>query len=313
MRHDKTDTTTGSLVLVVDDDHHNLFMLQRRLESHNYRVKTASSGRAAIDMAGEEPPDLILLDVSMPEMDGFEIKQQLNQSDEMMHIPVIFHSDRIQLEYKIQAFDLGAVDFIAKPFHPEELLARVDVALRQFHREKHLVEEIARLEEHMRTGGLEGVDEEEALDKLERSIQMAESRKESISALNVKVNGLDNLNNPALQRVILMEVSEVLQEMVNTSTDTVIAFKEPGEYLLYAVGMPLKRAQILAEGLKSSIMVRAFSDPSAEASLTVGMGIAGRDPGSGIDKDALLTGATEAQRQASAAGGNRTVVKRFDD
>ncbi|GIX07964.1 MAG: diguanylate cyclase response regulator [Candidatus Poribacteria bacterium] len=302
----------GALILVVDDDHHNLFMLQRRLESHNYRVITASSGRTVVELAEEHRPDLILLDVSLPDMDGFEVKEALNQNESTMNIPVIFHSNRVQIEYKIRAFELGADDFITKPFHPEELLARVEVALRHYFRERRLVEEILRLEEQMRTGGVEAASEEEALDKLDRAIQTAEAQKRPLSVLAVKINGLEALSNQSLARVILMETTDVLNEMISASTDTILSYKEQGQYLIYAIGMPIKRAQILAEGLKSSIMVRAFTDPEAERTLTVSIGIAGREAGSGIGKEELLQGAIEAMEQASAAGGNRTVVKRFE-
>ncbi len=303
-------TTAGSLILIVDDDHHNLFTLERRLLSHHYRVVTASSGQSAIDTAKEREPDIILLDVQMAEMDGFAVKGALNVDEDTHDIPVIFLSDRAQIEYKTQAFDLEAEDFLPKPFHPEELLARIEVVLRHRIRETQLAEELARLEESIQTGGVELADEAEAIDQLERSIQMADSRKEALSCLHVKVTGLDDMNNPPLTRVILMEVSDILKDMVNPGTDNVTAYQENGSYLLYAVGMTVERATILAEGMRSQIMVRAFSDPAAQEHLKLSIGIRGRASGDDAEPGEVLAGARQAMDQAVEAGGNRVVVHR---
>lgn len=307
------ESTAGAVVLVVDDDHHNLFMLQRRLEGNNYRVYTASSGKSAMELAAEHSPDLILLDITMPEMDGFAVKEALNEDDRLGAIPVIFLSDRVQVEFKVRAFALGAEDFIAKPFHPEEMLARLQVGLRHHLRARLYENEISNLEETMRTGGVQGADEEEALERLTRSMQQAESRSEPVSLLDLKIVGLEEMNNAPLTRVILMEASEVLHEMINNATDTVLAYREQGEYLLIAVGTSSKRAQILAEGLKSSIMVRAFADPNAEEQLEVSIGIAAWEPGQDYTPEEVLAGASEAMESAAGAGGSRTVVKRFEE
>jgi|SaaInl4_135m_RNA_FD_contig_51_636876_length_8066_multi_6_in_0_out_0_4 PleD family two-component response regulator len=306
-------STAGAVILAVDDDHHNLFMLQRRLEGNNYRVFTASSGKSALEMAAEHSPDLILLDITMPEMDGFAVKEALNEDDRLSGIPVIFLSDRVQVEFKVRAYGLGGQDFISKPFHPEELLARMQVGLRHHMRARMYENEIANLEETMRTGGVEGADEEEALERLTRAMQMAESRNDPISVLDMKIVGLSELNNAPLARVILMETSEVLHEMVNNATDTVLAYREQGEFLLLAVGTSAKRAQILAEGVKSSIMVRAFADPTAEEQLHVSIGIAAWEPGQDYTPEEILGGAGEAMESAASAGGSRTVVKRLEE
>jgi DNA-binding response OmpR family regulator len=305
--------TTGELILVVDDDHHNLFVVQRRLESYEYQVITASSGDTALELAEANKPELILLDVKMPGMDGFEVKKRLGRIEATRDIPVIFLSDRVQIEIKVEAFNLGADDFLAKPYHPEELLARIRVVLRHRQKIKQLEAEVRRLDQHLRGGGYEVADQEEALDKLDRAMQIADSRREAISCIYLKINGISRLPNPALKRVVLMETNDVLQEMINAQTDAVLAYREEGEYLLYAVGMNLKRAQILGEGVKSSIIVRAFSDPQSEQHLSVSIGISGKDYGMGITKEAILAGAADALQQAIAAGASRIVTKRLEE
>jgi len=306
-------TTVGSAILVVDDSHHNLFMLERRLLSYHYQVTTASSGQSALDAAFEQTPDLILLDVGMDEMDGFAVKEALNQNDATMNVPVIFISDRNEIEYKMQAFGLGAEDFLTKPLHQEELMARIDIALRRQMRERQLADELTRLEQHMQTGGVELADEEEATDQLEQCIHMANSRKEPLSALHVKVTGLADMNNPPAVRVVLMEVGDILKNMINPSTDQITAYQEEGEYLLFSIGMSIERATILAEGLKSQVLVRAFSDDSAQEHLKLSIGIAGHEPGGEVEPAAILAGAREAVDQAVEAGSDRVVVKRVSE
>lgn len=302
--------TAGSLILVVDDDHHNLFVVQRRLESYEYRVLATPSGEAAIDLAETNKPDLILLDVAMPGMDGFEVKRSLSSREATRDIPVIFLSSRTQIEFKVEAFNLGAEDFLAKPYHPEELVARIRVALRHRQKIKQLEEEIKRLQQYPGGGSDRRVEKEEALEKLGQVIGVADNRREPLSCIHLKINGIDNLAPQALKRMVLMEVNDVLQEMVNAQTDSVLSYREEGEYLVYVVGMNLKRAQIFGEGIKSSIIVRAFTDPQAEERLSVSIGISGKELGMNLSKEEILEGAAEALQQAISAGGSRIVIKR---
>ena len=308
-----SETMAGSLILVVDDRHHDLFILERRLLSHQYQVTTASSGQQALDIAFEKAPDLILLDVGMSEMDGFAVKEALNQNDATKDVPVVFVSRRDEIDVKRQAFDLGAEDFLAKPFHSEELLARIKVALRHHVGQRRLMDKLTRLEEHMKTGGVEAANEEQSTNQLEQAIQAADSQGEPIACLYINVTGLDELNNPPTVRAILMGVANILTKMINPATDTVTGCEGQGEYLLFASGMSIERATILAEGVRSQITATAFADNSAEEQLKLSIGISGREAGSSIEPEAVLAGAREAMQQAVDAGSGRVVVKRVDD
>src|SRR5579883_830799 len=112
-------------VLVVDDTPDNLRLLSKILESQNYKVRKSLNGRMAILGAHREPPDLILLDINMPEMNGYEVCQQLKQSEVTAHVPIIFISALDQVKDKIKAFEMGGQDYITKPFQELEVLARV--------------------------------------------------------------------------------------------------------------------------------------------------------------------------------------------
>jgi class 3 adenylate cyclase len=116
-------------VLIVDDKAENLELLSSMLSREGYEVRAAINGEMALMGAESSPPDIILLDVSMPEMDGYTVCQKLKADPRTADIPVIFISVLTDPEAKVAAFDAGGVDYIAKPFHVQEVLARVGTQL----------------------------------------------------------------------------------------------------------------------------------------------------------------------------------------
>ena len=112
-------------ILIVDDETANLKMLKELLNLEGYQVRPADHPQLAIDSALAQPPALILLDVKMPEMDGYEVCKRLKQEDRTCYIPIIFISALQDVQDKVKGFEAGGVDFISKPFQAEEVLARV--------------------------------------------------------------------------------------------------------------------------------------------------------------------------------------------
>jgi DNA-binding response OmpR family regulator len=112
-------------ILIVDDLPENLAMLSRMLSQKGYRVRTASNGQLALKMIGVNPPALILLDIVMPGMSGYEVCRQLKAHDTTRDIPVIFITNLADAEDERQGFEVGGVDYITKPFQIEEVLARI--------------------------------------------------------------------------------------------------------------------------------------------------------------------------------------------
>lgn len=132
-------------VLVVDDQPVNLFLAKSILES-DYEVDTAVSGERALELAvGPTPPDLILLDVTMPGMHGHEVCRRLKAAPQTERIPVIFLTARHEVEDEIQGFELGCSDYIIKPFHETLVRARVDMHVRRYRQEKLLLAMLAEL------------------------------------------------------------------------------------------------------------------------------------------------------------------------
>src|SRR3972149_5964245 len=112
-------------ILAVDDPQPNPEVRARMLSRQSYIVRSASSGDLALQMARAIMPDLILLDIDMPRMNGYEVCKELKADECLKDVPVIFISALSNLEDKITGFRVGGVDYITKPFHVEEVLARV--------------------------------------------------------------------------------------------------------------------------------------------------------------------------------------------
>ncbi len=123
-------------ILIVDDTPENLTVLRQMLAENGYRVRPALSGETALSSIENDLPDLILLDIMMPGMGGYEVCERLKAGEKTRNIPVIFISALNELDDKVQAFSLGGSDYITKPFQAEEVLARVKthLTLRNLHK-----------------------------------------------------------------------------------------------------------------------------------------------------------------------------------
>ncbi len=147
----QTLTETKGLVMVVDDNATNLTLLEDILQPWGYEVRSFPRGRMALMAASEKIPDLILLDVNMPEMSGYEVCRRLKSDPQLAEIPVIFLSAMNGTADRLRGFRSGGIDYIGKPFEMEEVKARVDthVRLRRFQQQMHA--DNGRLEELVQT------------------------------------------------------------------------------------------------------------------------------------------------------------------
>ncbi len=124
MNDQQTDTPKGS-ILIVDDTVHIQYLLSQMLVGEGYKVRAVANGAQALAAVQATPPDLILLDIMMPEMDGYEVCRHLKADAQTRDIPIVFISALEETEEKVKAFAIGGVDYVTKPFQPKEVLARV--------------------------------------------------------------------------------------------------------------------------------------------------------------------------------------------
>jgi PAS domain S-box-containing protein len=149
MCSDRTQTTQAN-ILVVDDTPDNLRLLSSMLTERGYKVRKAISGQMGLTSAKTALPDLILLDINMPGMDGFEVCTQLKADEQTRSVPVIFISALNDVLDKVKAFTIGGVDYITKPFQVQEVIARVENQLTLVRQQKQLVERAAQLEQEVK-------------------------------------------------------------------------------------------------------------------------------------------------------------------
>jgi CheY-like chemotaxis protein/MinD-like ATPase involved in chromosome partitioning or flagellar assembly len=119
----------GDKILIIDDDLDTLRLVGLMLQRQGYQISAATNGQQGLEKAFEEDPDLILLDLMMPEMDGYEVTRRLRQNPSTVETPILMFTAKSQLDDKVIGFEVGANDYLTKPTHPTELQARVKALL----------------------------------------------------------------------------------------------------------------------------------------------------------------------------------------
>jgi len=121
---------SNASILIVDDTPANIDILWKMLETEGYNISGVPNGKLALELADKAQPCLILLDVMMPEMDGYEVCRRLKANPRTQHIPIIFITAKSEPEDVVQAFSVGGDDYITKPFYQEEVKSRIVIRLR---------------------------------------------------------------------------------------------------------------------------------------------------------------------------------------
>ena len=137
-------------ILIVDDTKENLMVLDEMLSKEDYQVRFATSGAFALNAVKQACPDLILLDVKMPQMDGFEVCKRLKANEKTKDIPIIFLTVAKGRHEKVKGFSMGAVDYITKPFSPEEVLVRIKTHLQMRHMQVQLESTLGNVQQQVR-------------------------------------------------------------------------------------------------------------------------------------------------------------------
>lgn len=295
------ETTTFS-ILVVDDDRSNLDVLTHILKSQ-YTVQVAKSGLAALKRARELQPDLILLDIVMPDMNGFEVLADLKGSDETRHIPVIFITGLTQAEDEEKGFLLGAVDYIVKPFKTAIVKARVRTHLR-------IVKQIQTIERLCMIDALTDIPNRRSFDQqIAMEWKRAMRDKSPLSLLMIDVDKFKALNDSyghPQGDVVLQAIGQMLHTVLKRPAD--FASRIGGEE--FAVLLPstrLEDALHLAEELRAqteNLQVHSL-DNGPPLSVTISIGVTSMIPEQGTQFADFVALADEALYAAKNAGRNR--------
>jgi two-component system cell cycle response regulator len=306
-------------ILVVDDHEDNIELLRARLEARGYEVEGASDGQAALDAVQRACPDLILLDVMMPKMDGMEVVKRLKANKELPFIPVIMQTALDSTENKVEGLDAGADDYITKPINFAELEARVNSLLRikalqtdLAAREKELSELNDKLRLISLTDGLTEVENRRSLElHLHEMWQHSMRLHEPIALIICDIDKFkavnDNYGHQAGDSV-LKEFAQLLKSEAR-EIDRVGRYGGE-EFLLILSGTVLDAAVTFAERLREKVEGHTFSYAGGTLRRTMSCGVAASPHPRVKDQEALLRAADDALYVAKETGRNRVV--RFD-
>ncbi len=186
-------------VLIVDDDPFGIIQLQTLLKDSGYELMTASDGASALETVSRQLPDIILLDIVMPEMNGYETCRRLKDKENSEDIPIIFLSGLHSTEEKINAFEAGGVDYITKPFSEKEVLIRLRTHLTLHRLNKRLMHELENRDEELQNTESKVQDANTTLKVLLSAIE--EEKKELAERVQFKA-----------EKLILPKVREITEE-----------------------------------------------------------------------------------------------------
>jgi len=307
-------------VLVVDDDPAALRLLDRYLAAAGYQVLTASNGQEALHIVLAEGPSLIVTDWEMPEMNGLHLCRAIRDSDGIGIVYIVVltaHSDKERL---VEAFEAGADDFLAKPFHREELLARLNAAnriiqLEEDLRRKDLVlhrvnAELAvlnaKLERQATTDELTGLaNRRQVMLHLEQHWATAIRHAEALACILFDIDHFKRCNDTHGHQfgdVVLRETARVVAKTVRTG-ETLSRFGGE-EFLVICPRSTAQQARQAAERLRQAVESNQIEHSGVRSRVTVSLGVAERTD-STQNPDELLAAADEAMYSAKQAGRNR--------
>jgi adenylate cyclase len=257
-------------ILVVDDTPNNLRVLITLLGEHGYQVRPAPSGKLALQAVQSKKPDLVLLDVMMPEMDGYEVCARLKADDETREIPVIFLSAADETLNKVRAFGLGAVDYITKPFQAEEVLARLRT---------HLT--LHRLQQQQRELFRRFATKEVANDLLEHGFALGGQHVDA-TTLFADIRSFTTITESQSPATTIELLNDYFAHMISAiGSEGGIVNQIVGDGLMAIFGAPVRHEDHVRRAVRAALKMMAavekFNQEQAAAGkvqITIGIGIA---------------------------------------
>ncbi|HKP75227.1 MAG TPA: diguanylate cyclase, partial [Longimicrobiaceae bacterium] len=303
-------------VLVVDDLPDNVEILRARLESRGYRVDTAASGEEALARVRSVPPHVILCDVMMPGIDGYEVARRIKQDDTLPFIPIILVTALSETEHIVQGLNTGADDYIAKPYHFQELEARVRAMLRikrlqdeldQKNRELEVANK--RLKKLSITDGLTELFNHRHVHELLRDeFERSRRSEEPLAVAMIDLDRFKQVNDTyghPTGDIVLFETARILQD---TAREIDMVGRYGGEeFIAILPNTAEDEAARFAERVREAVEAHVYRDEGTEIRMTCSSGVASF-PAPGIETpEELLKSADEALYVAKESGRNRVV------
>lgn len=299
-------------ILLVDDNLANLRVLSRLLDREGYKVRPVPSGAQALSAIEAAPPDLILLDIRMPEMDGYEVCQRIKANEKFSAIPIIFISAADALEDKIRGFEVGGVDYITKPFQELEVMARVAAHVQIYQLQRTLNDKIADLEKA--NGRILELSTRDELTKLynrryfnqqaDRLFAQADRYQQPLSLAIGDVDFFKKVNDTFSHAVgdkVLRGVAQVLQKSIR---ETDLCARYGGEEFVIAFpGVSLAEAVQACNKVRLAIAAAPWDKIHPDLKVTMSIGVC--DDLSLGSYEQVIAAADEKLYEAKHSGRNR--------
>jgi DNA-binding response OmpR family regulator len=277
--------------MVVDDNPANLKLLEDMLRQQGHEVLSFPRGRLALAEAARNPPDLILLDINMPEMNGYEVCERLKSTAEGSSIPVIFLSAMTEMQDKVKAFRSGAVDYISKPFQLEEVLARVETHLKVHDLQRALKLQNEHLEETVAARTSE-------LSEANRRLTILDQSKNEFlnlisHELRTPLNGLLGVGDLILEMISSTKENKVLQGLFERSRRRLLSIVDDA-LLLTEIDVNREQFRSVPVSLSEALRYAIVSTAEFAAARSVTLGPPSGDPDLVVGDERLLVRALQA-------------------
>jgi two-component system, cell cycle response regulator len=301
-------------ILIVDDIEDNLEILRDILTFNGYEVQTACSGEEALKRVQEASPDLILLDILMPGIDGFEVCTHLKASEDTKDIPVIFVSSMTDLDSKVRGFKVGAVDYINKPFQNAEIVVRVNTHITLLRLRQRLEEQNVELRHLANTDYLTKLyNRRRFFHAAEQAFAHALRSGEPISITLIDLDYFKRVNDIHGHLVgdrVLIHVAQLIRSYCRISD---VAARYGGEeFVILHPAISSQNAYQVAERIRAQVEATPFLRESDEINITLSAGIVDSIACKDCPRiDDVLAKADIALYRAKDAGRNQVVI--FED
>ena len=306
-------------ILIVDDHEDNVEVIRARLEAGGYQIESAADGEEALERVRQSPPDLILLDVMMPRIDGMEVARRIKADETLPFIPIIMQTALDTVQHKVEGLGAGADDYVTKPINFAELEARVKSMLRIKLLQDELAranERLARVNEELRrvavTDGLTGLHNRRNLEALlhemfEHSVRLHEP----LACVMFDLDHFKSVNDAHGHQagdVVLQQLATILK----TSAREIDKVGRYGgeEFMVLLPGTVLDAAVTFAERTRQQVESHTFTFEGGSIRRTISAGVAAFPHPRIEHREALVKAADDALYVAKELGRNRVV--RFD-
>lgn len=301
------------LILIVDDHPDNIEVLKVRLEALGYRIVTASDGEAALQMVAAQPPDLILLDVMMPRMDGNEVARRIKADKTLPFIPIIMQTALDTTQSKVTGLDSGADDYVTKPINYAELQARMNSSLRLKKAQDELAAKNVQLAEMAITDALTGVFNRRHLDEnLDEMFEHSKRLDESIALAMFDIDHFKSVNDTHGHQAGDVVLSQFAQLLKHLARDIDRIGRYGGEeFMVLLPGTVTDAAVTFANRVRQEVEKHQFEYHGGALTCSISVGVAGYKHPRVHTRQQLVKAADDALYVAKATGRNRVI--KFDD